>query len=212
MRYTLNDLYAAMPWDQIDTVVFDVGNVLLTFVPQQILQRYVPEVPELHDELMLRIFRSPYWCMLDRGSASPEDIREAMIGKREDLRPYITAVMTHWVEMKDVIEEGVNALKCCKAHGKRVIVLSNYGDAPFGVVEHKYDFFDLFDAKVVSSRVSMIKPMPDIYHYVTETYRLDPARTLFIDDAPINIEAALNEGWQGLCFNRPGVLDTFFAQ
>lgn len=209
MRYTIDDLYPSMPWDEIDSVVFDVGNVLLTFDPPGILQRYVPEVPELHAELLLRIFRSPYWCMIDRGSAPIDEIREAMIGPREDLRPYITRVMEHWVEMKDVIEEGVRAVEACRAHGKKLYVLSNYGDAPFAVVDGKYDFFRLFDGKVISSRIRMIKPMPDIYAHLTEKFGLDPARTMFIDDAPGNIEGALEAGWQGLCYNAAGKLDAF---
>lgn len=33
----LDDLYPTMPWDKIDQVVFDVGNVLLKFDPQRFL-------------------------------------------------------------------------------------------------------------------------------------------------------------------------------
>ena len=28
--YTIDDLYTSMPWDALDAVVFDVGNVLLS--------------------------------------------------------------------------------------------------------------------------------------------------------------------------------------
>ena len=57
----------------------------------------------------------------------------------------------------------------------------------------------------------MLKPRFEIYRYLTDTYRLIPERTLFIDDSPVNIETALVLGWQGLCLNRPGRLREFLA-
>ena len=49
----------------------------------------------------------------------------------------------------------------------------------------------------------------DIYEFLTNTYRVEPSRTLFIDDTPANIEGAMYVGWQGFCFNRPGKLAAF---
>ena len=57
---------------------------------------------------------------------------------------------------------------------------------------------------VISSRVHMLKPSAEIYHYLLDHFHLDGNRTLFIDDAPANIEGALRCGIQGLCFNAPG--------
>ena len=70
IRLMIDDMYAKMPWGQIDAVVFDVGNVLLKWQAQELLTRLVPERPDLHEELTRRIFKSPYWCMRDRGSAT----------------------------------------------------------------------------------------------------------------------------------------------
>ena len=41
-RLTLDDRYSAMPWDELDDVVFDVGNVLVRFSPEEILRRVLP--------------------------------------------------------------------------------------------------------------------------------------------------------------------------
>ncbi len=95
--------------------------------------------------------------------------------------------------------------------GKRLLVLSNYGDAPFAHVDEKYDFFCLFAGKVISSRVGLIKPDHEIYSRLAAEHHLPPERTLFIDDSPANIEGALHAGWQGICYNRPGKLDDFFG-
>lgn len=211
MRLMLDDRYETMPWDEIDAVVFDVGNVLLSWKADLILNDYVPEVSHLHDELARRIFHSPYWTMRDRGIITVEEAIEGMSSGAPELTLYIRRVMTEWVAMDRVIEEGIQALKTCKAHGKRLYVLSNYAADAFQVVDEKYEFFRLFDGKLISGREQLVKPEPAIYQLAAQRFQLDPARTLFIDDTHTNIEAALFAGWQGICYNCAGKLTRFFA-
>lgn len=207
----IDDLYPAMPWDEVDAVVFDVGNVLLSFSPVRLLQEIVPECPELHDVLLERVFRSPYWIMLDRGTISIEAAITAMSKGDAALAPYVRRVVKGWWNLPP-IPEGVEALKTCKAQGKKLYVLSNYADEPFRHAQERYGFFGLFDGFIVSSQVHRVKPCRDIYDHLIASFGLTPARTLFIDDTPANIEAALEAGWQGLCFNRPGKLRDFLAK
>lgn len=210
IRLMIDDMYAKMPWDQINAVVFDVGNVLLKWQAQELLTRLVPERPDLHEELTQRIFKSPYWCMRDRGSATVEEVIDAMSAGNAGITPYVRRVMEKWINLP-AIPEGVEALKKCKARGVRLYALTNYADREFAYACKKHEFFDLFDGFVVSARLGMVKPSLEIYDYLTRTYELYPARTLFIDDSPANVEAALHYGWQALCYNRDGKLSEFFA-
>lgn len=134
-----------------------------------------------------------------------------MIGRDEPLRPYITRVMHNWVDLKKVLPEGLKTLQSCKAHCKKVYVLSNYADDAFAVVEHKYDFFNLFDAKFVSGRLKLMKPSEQIFQYVISATGHEPSRVLFLDDTPGNVEGALFCGWQSLCVSHPGKLTEFFG-
>lgn len=211
MNLMIDDKYPSMPWDEIDAVVFDVGNVLLTWTPQELLNRLVPERPDLHEELAVRILKSPYWCMRDRGSASLEEVIAAMSKTAPELEPSIRRVMTGWIDLP-AIPEGVKALKVCKEHGVKLYALTNYADKEFAYACEKHDFFSLFDGYVVSGRLHMVKPGLEIYKHLIDSLGLDPARTLFIDDSPANIEAALESGWQGLCYNKAGKLANFFAK
>ncbi len=207
----IDDLYPTMPWDKIDTVVFDVGNVLLSWTPEELLTRVIPERPDLHEELAFRTMRSPYWSMRDRGSATLEEVIRGMSATAPELEPYVRRVMENWNHLP-AISEGVEALKTCKAHGKTLYALTNYADEEFAQTCANYDFFALFDDYVVSSRLRLLKPGHEIYAHLIGKFGLDPARTLFIDDSPPNIEAALDAGWQALCYNRPGKLEKFFAK
>ena len=80
-RLTLDDMYPAMPWDALDAVVFDVGNVLVRFVPEDILRRVLPGEEAIWPELQRKVFRSPYWAMLDRGVMTYEEAAKAMTGR-----------------------------------------------------------------------------------------------------------------------------------
>lgn len=211
LKMTLDDQFASIPWDALDAIVFDVGNVLVTFSPEKILQEFFPDDAALRALLLDRIFRSPYWIMLDRGSITLEEAVRAMTGSRPELEPAIRRVIESRLDLKEPIPEGVAALRLCKKMGKKVIVLSNYQDEAFEQVCRKYDFFQLFDGFVVSARLKLLKPCPAIYRKLTDTFGLEPARTLFIDDTPANVEGAMNEGWQGLCFNKPGKLSSFIV-
>lgn len=115
MLRTFDDIYENMPWDAVDAVVFDVGQVLLSYNPQEILDEHVPDRPDLHPILLEKIFRSPYWLMRDHGLMTRDEAIEAMIGRDEPLRPYITRVMHNWVDLKEVLPEGLKTLQSCKA-------------------------------------------------------------------------------------------------
>ena len=209
LRRTLDDRFSAMPWDEIDAVVFDIGNVLLRFDPQEILDTYLPEQKKLHPELLKRVFRSPYWVMLDRGSATIDEAIDAMSSGRDDLKPLIRTALTGWYDLP-WIDEGINVLKTCKSHGKKVYALSNYPAAGIAYIWEKAEFFRLFDGRVISSSIGLVKPGRSIYDYLIDQFSLNPARTLFIDDTPANIEGALDAGWQGICYNAAGKLQSFF--
>lgn len=211
IRLMIDDQYDRMPWDKIDTVVFDVGNVLLSWKAQELLDRIVPERPELHAELAERVFRSPYWSMRDRGSATVEEVITAMSMRVPELKPYIRRIMKEWIDLP-AIPEGVETLKICKEHGVKLYALTNYADKEFAYACEQHDFFKRFDGFLVSGREHTIKPGLDIYRLLISRFGLDPERSLFIDDSLMNIEAALESGLQALHYNRDGKLREFFAK
>ena len=149
--------------------------------------------------------------MRDRGSATVEEVIGAMSKTAPELEQYIRRVLNQWIDLP-AMQEGVNALKTCKAHGVKLYALTNFADEKFAIACKKFDFFSLFDDYIVSGRLHMVKPGREIYEHLITKFDLDPARTLFIDDSPANIEAALEYGWQGLCYNREGKLAKFFAK
>ena len=68
--------------------------------------------------------------------------------------------------------------------------------------EHKLD--GLFDGMVVSCRIRMVKPEPEIYDYLLETHALAASDTVFIDDTELNVVAAASRGIRAIRFENVG--------
>ena len=207
----IDTLYPAMPWDAIDAVVFDIGNVLVAMDEHQVVRAMFPEDEALQRRVLLHTLRSPYWHMLDGGELSMEECVEAMTEGDPSLLSPVRRFVTGWPDYRYIVEEGRNAVYTCKEQGKKLYLLSNYPVEHYERNLREYDFFSLFDGAVISARVHMLKPRFDIYRYLTDTYGLTPERTLFIDDSSANIEAALMLGWRGFCMNEPGKLQKFLG-
>ena len=79
-------------------------------------------------------------------------------------------------------------------------LLSNLGpgamDKYFAQTERK----KLFDTVVVSSEVGLVKPQPEIYELTAERLGVAPNEVLFIDDLPINCDAARAVGMQAIVY------------
>ena len=58
----------------------------------------------------------------------------------------------------------------------------------------KMPVYRCFDGEVISCEEQVVKPEPEIYRRLLDRYSLDPAETLFIDDRPVNLEAARTFG------------------
>ena len=87
-----------------------------------------------------------------------------------------------------------------RAAGIRVAILSN----SLGSGDHDpyadYDLDRLFDAVVISDRVGLRKPGPEIYQLTASKIGLPPGECLFVDDTEHNLPGARDLGMGTLFF------------
>jgi putative hydrolase of the HAD superfamily len=103
------------------------------------------------------------------------------------------------VAMTDTVE----LLYRLKAQGHFLYCLSNMHFASIEHLERTYEFFEVFDGKVISCRINLCKPEPEIYSHLLENYGLNAADTIFIDDVEINLATARELGIQTIRFENP---------
>jgi len=87
-----------------------------------------------------------------------------------------------------------------RAAGIRVLGLTNWSAETFHHAVPVAPAIGRLEAVVVSGREGIAKPDPRIFRLLAARHDLDPARTLFTDDTPANVLAALDEGFQSVLF------------
>lgn len=179
---------------RIDTVIFDVGRVLVHLDFRAIL-RFLAEhgVDVSHiGELLERIDLAGY----ERG----EFDGEALLARIAALatRPMDRVVMrAHWVDIF-VPQAGMLSLARRLAESHRVFILSNVGDLHWAHLDRQYGIASIGHGAMPSFQVRAAKPDPAIYRRAEETFGLEPRRTVFIDDLVANIDTARQRGWRGI--------------
>jgi len=165
----------------IRNIIFDLGNVLLNFKPETFLLRYTKDEQYIQN-FISKVIRNKIWFRLDRGTISLENAKEEFIRKYPEDNSFIITFFEHWMEMLTPIQESVKILCDLKANGYNTYILSNFIEETFEIMEKKYNFFSLFDGKIISGQEKVIKPEIEIYQKLIDKYNLVPEECVFIDD------------------------------
>lgn len=189
----------------IKNVIFDLGNVLLSFQPQEYLRTKIRDENKVQ-QIYEAIFLSEEWIMLDRGTITQDDAVERIIARNVDHRELIQCCMENWLELLTPMEETVAILKEIKSQGYKTFILSNFHAISYENVSKRYSFFNYFDGELISCREKLLKPEVEIYQMLAERYNIEPQESLFIDDTKLNIEGAEGVGFAALLFENAGDL------
>ena len=204
--------YETMPWHKVDAVIFDIGNVLIRFAPDDFLQQLFPGDEQKQAHMLRNVYKGPYWLEFDRGAMTYEQAAERLAREAGGTYEEYMHALVGWIGLKTPLEEGWRAARRCKRAGKKLYLLSNYPQRGYEHVRKEYEsyFGDLFDGGIISCYEHQIKPDKEIYETLIERYGLDPARSVFIDDTLVNVEGAMKMGIHGFHMHESGMMDRFF--
>ena len=185
----------------IKNIIFDLGNVLLTFQPSNFLLRFTDDVEYIKD-IVPKIFRSQVWLDLDRGTISIEDAKDNFISQYPKEEAFLTLFFNHWMEMLTPIDKNIEILKAVRNLGYKTYILSNYIKEAYTFIDKKYKIFPLFDGPIISAFEKAIKPELEIYTKLINRYQLLPEESLFIDDVLFFLKPAKKLGMKTI-WNQP---------
>lgn len=181
----------------IKNLIFDLGNVLISFRPAEYLEK--KNYPEnIRARILNDIFHSPEWLSLDNGDITTPEAIELISRKSTLKREEIALIFNLRTEIMFPLDENVRMLPGLKKEGFRLYYLSNFPLDIFEEIRSGYFFFRHFDGGVISSDVKLSKPDPRIYARIIGLYGLVPSECLFIDDMEVNVRAAERSGMKGL--------------
>jgi epoxide hydrolase-like predicted phosphatase len=180
----------------IINIVFDLGNVLLSFMPSEYFDK--KNYPEnIKTRILNDIFHCKEWQMLDRGEITTEEVIDIIALRSSLKREEITHVFNLRTEMLFPLDNNVKLLPLLKKRGYKLFFLSNFPLDIFEEVTSGYYFFKYFDGGVISAQAKSSKPENRIYNILIEKYSLIPEESIFIDDLEINVKAAEAAGMKG---------------
>lgn len=174
---------------KIKNIIFDLGNVLLNYNPEEYLKTKITEADKI-SEVHNQVFQSDEWALLDRGTLTEREAITVLCNRNANNSELIKLAFDNWYDLLTPIEASVEILKQLKEQHYNVYFLSNFHLHAFEIVTKKYDFFNIFDGGVVSYEEKMIKPEENIYKRILEKYNLKPEESIFIDDVQANVEGA----------------------
>jgi FMN phosphatase YigB (HAD superfamily) len=181
----------------IKNIVFDLGNVLISFKPVRFFDNInYPET--LKSKILTDIFGSKEWLMLDNGDITTSEAIDAISLKSSLNREEIAHIFNLRTEMMFPLDQNVRLLPELKKQGFKLYYLSNFPLDIFEEIKTGYYFFKYFDGGIISSEVKASKPDERIYQIFLETYSLIAGECLFIDDTEINVRTAEASGMKGL--------------
>lgn len=177
----------------IKNVVLDMGNVLLDFRPEYVMDQFCSSEEE-KDVIRRELFEGPEWPLGDRGDIKDKD-RFDLVKVRvpEKYHEALKNCALHWDICMDPLEGAKEFCEKVKEKGYKIFVLSNASDL-FYVYFPKFLPLDFFDGVFVSSDYLMLKPDVEIYKTFLNKYGLKGEECLFIDDRQDNIEGAGKAG------------------
>ena len=141
------------------------------------------------------------WAQFDLGNAEPEELAQRIARRTGLAEGEVMDVIDGLAPHMHIKQDTVQLIHDLKAHGHRLVYLSNMPHGLSHWIEDDHPFADWFEDGIFSARVGLMKPDPAIFRLTVERLGVRDASPVFIDDVQKNIDAACALGWRGVRFD-----------
>lgn len=183
----------------IKNIIFDLGNVLIDFRWAEFLHEKGFE-GEVFERIAKASVLGKYWGEFDRSEWSDEEVIDAFVSSEPELADEIHYAFDDVQGIVSMRDYTVGCIKALKEKGYGVYYLSNYSRKVHVQCKHTLDFLELMDGGILSYQDKVIKPEPEIYELLLKRYGLIAEECVFLDDTPVNVDAAVKLGFNGIRF------------
>ena len=184
-------------------VVFDLGGVLIDWDPRYLYRQLMPE--DEVDAFLAEVGFQAWNHAQDAGGPWGRRRSRSCAARHPHRRELIAAYPARFPETLGGPVEGTVAMLERAARGRHPAAgPDQLVGRDFPHAEAAFDFLALFEGIVVSGGRGRRQARPGgVPTSCSSRYRLDPARTVFVDDSPANVAAAAAAGLVGAGLHRP---------
>ena len=191
----------------INTIVFDLGGVLIDWQPSYV---YLKEFRGNQDKMdhFLNHICSWDWNLNQDAGYPLDKATQERIALFPEHKALIEMYYGRWEEMLGFAHLDTLALLrfLKKNTDYRLLALTNWSQETFPIALKKFPWLSWFEGILVSGAEGLRKPDPQIYTRLIERYDLVNSRCVFIDDNKDNVLAAEQLGFKGIHFTDAGAL------
>ena len=179
----------------IKNIIFDFGGVVMDWDPRYFFKDHFND-DEKMEHFLKNIATDEWNAEQDRGRTLAEGT-EIQVAKHPEWEKEIRAYYDNWTTMlKSDMPHNVEVLRKLEHSKYELFGLTNWSAETFPYALENYDFFKIFEGKiVVSGTEKLIKPDPAIWEVLLNRYQIKAEESVFIDDNAKNIEVAKNLGF-----------------
>ena len=181
---------------KIDTVIFDIGNVLYRWDLRCLFAKLIDDPQEL-DWFLAHVVTPEWHFQHDAGRPFATMVAE----RSREYPQYADHILAYSRRFPETIPgpvDGMLAIVQALAAGKiPLFAISNFGAESWAQFRPMAPIFDMFDDIVISGEERLIKPDSAIFTLALDRFARRPEQCLFIDDRQDNIEAAEALGMAG---------------
>lgn len=184
----------------ITAVLFDLGNVLVLFDPEQVVRNFSAAVgmapEELHDIALGHLKTE-----LETGARSPDEFRDA-ISMALNCQLTEEEFLPLWSDMFEANGPMFDLLRQVrKTH--RTYLLSNTDPYHMRWILERWPELTECDGMALSYELGLLKPDAEFFDAAIERFGLTPTECLYIDDMAESVEAGRNAGFQAVLYENP---------
>jgi 2-haloacid dehalogenase len=189
---------------EINTVVFDLGGVLVDWNPDYLYRDIFPDEEERR--WFLSTVTTLDWNEEQDAGRSLKEGTDYLVRKFPEHERSIRAYYERWEEMLGgPIHDTVEIFRHLKEHTNvRLYALTNWSAETFPIALELYEFLHWFDGRLVSGEEKVRKPSPEIYQLLMRRFDIDPSKAIYVDDNLRNVLPAREMGFHGIHFQSPG--------
>lgn len=183
----------------IKTIIFDIGNVLVTFAWYE-HHRALGYDDETIEKIRKATLLTPAWSEYDLGILSDDEVVDLFVKNDPSIEKELRESHTDFSDLVTKLDYAIPWICDLKKKGYQVLYLSNFPQKALDECGPALDFVPYTDGGIFSCHVKLIKPDARIYEALLAKYNLIPSECVFIDDTQVNIDSAKNLGIHGIVF------------
>jgi 2-haloacid dehalogenase len=187
----------------IEAMIFDFGNVLIGWDPENLYRKLIPDATE-RKRFLTEVCHGPWNALQDAGRSWEEAIAER-IALHPDRADHIRAYRDRFAEMlTGPVAEGHAILDKVHTAGIPCYGLTNWSTETYYASRDAMPFLERMQYTAVSGDLKMAKPEPEIFHHLLGIIDKPAEACAFIDDNEANIATARKLGIKAVLFKNDG--------